>query len=138
MTWDVLSSAKPAPFPIALLNRADARLLQTTRSVSGIEIAENHNVISECAFLGASQRSAIERRHNEQPGTDQQGKADTTNDRENAMSANGRFGSGNGSLRRCDAHPKVTHISDTSMPVFASPAHGAQFRDDIACSEATH
>jgi hypothetical protein len=58
----------------------------------------------------ASQRSAIERRHHEQPGSDQQGEGDTADDRENAMPTIGRLGPGNGILRRCD-------IQKLSIPV---------------------
>jgi hypothetical protein len=70
-----------------------------------------------------SQRSPIERRHNEQPATDQQGQGDTTYDRENAMPAIGRLGPGGGILHRCDTHPEVTHTHGLASATFIKVGH---------------
>jgi hypothetical protein len=75
-------------------------------------------IANRLAFLVASQRSAIERCHNEQPRTDQQGQGDTADDRANVMPAIGSFGPGSRILRCCDTHPEVTHTHRLPSPTF--------------------
>jgi hypothetical protein len=93
-----------------------AALAAVSRGSYVIGRANQWGIAYRLAVLVASKRSAIERRHNEQPSTDQQGERDTADDRENAMPAIGGLGPGNGILRRCDTHPEVTHTSNTSTP----------------------
>ena len=56
--------------------------------------------------------SAGEHCRDEQPAADQQGEGDTADDRQDTMSAIGRFAAGSGILSRRDADPKTTRAHE--------------------------